>query len=75
MKRKEIYEAIREEFRENISVDPGDEKTKQKIAIAHQGLAQLRQFDEVSMTGGSGGSQSSWNVRLSQNPMPRPPEE
>jgi hypothetical protein len=75
MKRKEIYEAIREDFRENISVDPGDEKTKQKIAIAHQGLAQLRQFDEVAMTGGSGGNQSSWNVSLSQNPMPRPPEE
>jgi hypothetical protein len=73
MKRKEIYEAIREEFRENISINPEDEKTKQKIAVARQGLAQLRQFDEVVMTGG--GNRSSWNVSLSQNPMPRPPEE
>lgn len=73
MKRREIYEAIREEFRENSSLDPENEKTKQKIAIAQQGLAQLRQFDEVAMTGG--GNRSSWNVSLTQNPMPRPPEE
>ena len=72
-KRRQIYESIREEFRENISLDPENEKTKRKIAIAHQGLAQLRQFDEITMTGG--GDKSSWTVSLSQNPMPRRPPE
>ena len=72
-KRYEIYEAIREDFRENRSLPPDNEKTKQKIVIAQQGLAQLRQFDEVTMTG-SGNDPSSWSVTLSQNPFPRPPD-
>jgi len=70
MKRAEIYEAIREDFRENAILTPDDEKTKQQIVIAYQGLSQLRQFDQVKMSGGKG---AGWNVNLTQNPMPRPP--
>ena len=54
-----------------MELNPDDEKTKQKIAIAQQGLSQLRQFDEVTMTGIE--NMGAWNVHLSQNPMPRPP--
>ena len=74
-KRKQhIYEAIQQEFRENASLDPEDEKTLQKIQVAHQGLVQLRQFDNYVMTGGDTGSPN-WNVMLTQNPMPRPNEK
>lgn len=70
MKQQQIYQAIREEFRENASLPPDDAKTKQQIAIAYQGLSQLQQFDHAKMSGESGGG---WNVNLTQNPMPRPP--
>lgn len=70
MKRLEIFQAIREDFRDNAaSLSPDDEKTKQQIAIAYQGLSQLQQFDQVKMSGGGG----AWNVNLTQNPMPRTP--
>lgn len=72
MKRAEIYQAIRDDFRENACLNPEEEKTKKQIAIAYQGLSQLQQFDNEKMTGGQGGA---WNVNLTQNPMPRPPEE
>lgn len=70
MKRTQIYQSIREEFRENMSLNPEDRKTKHHVAIAYQGLSQLQQFDSVKMSGGQGGA---WNVHLSQNPIPRPP--
>lgn len=67
--RSRIYQAIREEWRENKSLS--EEDAEVKVAIAYKGLSQLRQFDEQTMTGGSPGS-SSWNVQLEQNPMPKP---
>lgn len=70
MKQPQIYQSIREEWRENMSMNPEEEKTQQQIAIAYQGLSQLQQFDQVKMSGGQGGT---WNVHLAQNPMPRPP--
>lgn len=71
IKRKAIYGAIQEEFRENASLDPNDEKAKSEIALAHEGLGQLNQFVEEELTGGEK-SGHSWTVTLSQNPMPRP---
>ena len=67
-----IYQAIQEEFRENISLDPSDEKTKTKVEMAYKGLTQLHQFDEMQMTGGKL-SDPNWKVSMEQNPMPLPP--
>lgn len=67
-----IYQAIRDEFRENIGLDPSDDKTRKKIEIAYKGLTQLRQFDETQMTGGKL-SDPNWKVSMEQNPMPSPP--
>lgn len=66
-----IHQSIREEFRDNVGMDPSDEKTQEKIELAYKGLGQLRQFDEHTMTGGQKGAPS-WNVTLEQNPMPAP---
>jgi hypothetical protein len=66
-----IYQSIREEFRENVDLNPLEEATQQKIALAYKGLSQLRQFDEHVMTGGKDGSPN-WQVTLEQNPMPAP---
>lgn len=71
MKRQSIFEAIRQDFRENSTLHPNDTKTKQQIAIAYQGLSQLQQFDVRIMSGGN--QSGAWNVTLTQNPMPRPP--
>jgi LYR motif-containing protein 4 len=70
IKRESIYQAIREEWRENATLTEG-EIIREKIAIAYKGLSQLRQFDEITMTGGTAGSPN-WNVTLEQNPMPMP---
>uniref|UniRef100_A0A6S9GUG5 Complex 1 LYR protein domain-containing protein n=1 Tax=Ditylum brightwellii TaxID=49249 RepID=A0A6S9GUG5_9STRA len=67
-----IYEAIREEFRENVSLDPEAYETKQKIAVAYKGLTQLRMYDEVVLSKGNPNSPN-WEVTLEQNPMPKPP--
>jgi RNA-splicing ligase RtcB len=66
--RKRIYQAIREEWRENATMKAEDAHVK--VALAYKGLSQLRQFDEHTMTGGAGGN--TWNVHLEQNPMPKP---
>ena len=66
-----IYESIREEFRENVGLDPSEKSTQKKVELAYQGLAQLRQFDEQQMTGGNK-YDTNWNVTLEQNPMPAP---
>jgi hypothetical protein len=68
--RHKIYEAIREEWRENSELEP-QEKRDQQIAIAYKGLEQLRQFDEHVMSSGNTSSPA-WNVTLEQNPMPKP---
>mmetsp|Transcript_27516 Transcript_27516/g.40437 ORF Transcript_27516/g.40437 Transcript_27516/m.40437 type:complete len:106 (-) Transcript_27516:106-423(-) len=69
--RLRIYEAIRQEFRENKSMDPKSDETQVKVSIAIKGLSQLKQFDEYTMTGGKTGSPN-WTVNLEQNPMPKP---
>jgi LYR motif-containing protein 4 len=69
-KRDSIYQAIREEWRENACLDSPD-VIQGQLAVAYKGLSQLRQFDEMTMTGGSAGSPN-WSVTLEQNPMPKP---
>jgi len=71
IKRAEIYQSIRDEFRLNKEMDPKDEKTKIQIAVAYKGLSQLRQFDVDEMTGGKG-EDADWEINLEQNPMPKP---
>jgi methylphosphotriester-DNA--protein-cysteine methyltransferase len=66
-----IFESIREEFRENLGLDPSDEATEKKVELAYQGLAQLQQFDQQQMAGGNK-NDTNWNVTLEQNPMPAP---
>ncbi|EEC49609.1 predicted protein [Phaeodactylum tricornutum CCAP 1055/1] len=65
-----IYQAIREEWKENKDLTHKDKLDKQ-IAIAYKGLSQLRQFDEMAMSGGRPAS-SNWSVTMEQNPMPKP---
>lgn len=69
-KRKSIYEAIREEWRENAA-QTQEETIRRQVTMAYKGLSQLRQFDEMTMTGGAAGSPN-WSVTLEQNPMPKP---
>lgn len=45
-----IYQSIREEFRENMNLNPDEEETKKKIVVAYKGLDQLRQYDEYIMS-------------------------
>jgi hypothetical protein len=68
--RQGIYQAIREEWRTNKTLQAGD-KLNNKLTIAFQGLTQLRQFDETTMTGGDVLSPN-WSVTLEQNPIPKP---
>jgi hypothetical protein len=67
--RARIYQAIRDEWRENASLPA--EEAQEKVALAYKGLSQLRQFDVDTMTSGNPYS-SNWNVQLEQNPMPKP---
>jgi hypothetical protein len=62
--RMRIYESIREDFRENVSLDPESEKAKKQVHIAYKGLEQLHQFD--------GRSSANFSVTLEQNPFPKP---
>jgi hypothetical protein len=68
-----IYNAIRDEFRENIELDPSDSETKKKVAVAIKGLSQLRQYDQQVLADGQR-QNPHWNVRLEQSPMPKPPD-
>lgn len=70
-KRAEIYQAIREEWRHNKSLQDQSQLTRQ-INVAYKGLSQLRQFDVETMTKGKLQS-ANWEVQLEQNPMPKPP--
>jgi Complex 1 protein (LYR family) len=70
--RKGIYKSIQEEWRANTTLTD-QTRINKEIQLAFQGLNQLRQFDEASMTGGQVGSPN-WNVTLDQNPMPKPPD-
>ena len=69
-KRKSIYEAIRLEWRDDAKLTD-ETRIQQRIQVAYKGLTQLKQFDEVTMTGGNIGSPN-WSVTLEQNPMPKP---
>ena len=44
-----IYEAIREEFRDNRDMNPDDPKTQKQIQVAYKGLGQLRMYDTVQL--------------------------
>lgn len=66
-----IYEAIREEFRESVNLDPEAGDTKKKIQVAYKGLSQLNQYSEHSLNKGDQKSPN-WSVHLEQNPMPKP---
>lgn len=68
--RQGIYQAIREEWRDNASLQDA-EKIRTEISLAYKGLEQLRQFDVATMTGGNTQSPN-WSVQLEQNPMPKP---
>merc|ERR1739846_70311 len=46
-----VYEAIREEFRENANLDPNDDETKKKISVAYKGLQQLGMYDQHTLGG------------------------
>ena len=65
-----IVSSIRQEFRENRDLDPNDEATKRKVAVAFKGISQLNQFNVAAMSGGGGSHH--WQVSLEQNPMPAP---
>ena len=62
--RNKIYESIREDFRENATLDPASEKAKRQVHIAYKGLGQLHQFD--------GRGSPNFSVSLEQNPFPKP---
>ena len=70
IKQPQIYQSIREEWRENKNLEDQVQLQKQ-VAIAYDGLEQLRQFDVSTMTKGNVHS-SNWEVTLEQNPMPKP---
>jgi hypothetical protein len=62
--RSRIYQSIREDFRENKSLDSDAPATHKQIHIAYKGLEQLHQFDGRSMP--------NFTVQLEQNPFPKP---
>ena len=47
--RYKIYEAIREEFRHNRTMNPDDPKTQKQIQVAYKGLGQLRMYDTLQL--------------------------
>lgn len=69
--REGIYKAIQEEFRENATMNPEDNATREKVALAYKGLDQLQQFDLRAMTRGQS-TNPNWEVQMEQNPMPKP---
>eukprot|EP00980_Cylindrotheca_fusiformis_P018787 scaffold6265_cov193-Cylindrotheca_fusiformis.AAC.7 len=62
--RGKIYQSIREDFRENVDLDPDSPEGKKQIHIAYKGLSQLHQFDARS--------NPNFAVNLEQNPFPKP---
>jgi Complex 1 protein (LYR family) len=65
-----IFQSIREDFRENASLDPSDPKAKRQIEVAYNGLNQLRQYDKSNLAKTK--NSATWSVLLNQNPMPAP---
>ena len=70
VRRKNIYQAIREEWRDNAALQDSD-KIRTQIGVAYKGLEQLRQFDIMNMTGGNPDSPN-WDVHMEENPFPKP---
>ena len=66
-----IYKAIQEEFRDNVNMNPNDQKTHQQFSVAYKGLSQLRMYDAMVLSKGNPESPN-WEVTLEQNPMPKP---
>lgn len=66
-----IYDAIRQEFRENAQLNPEDPVTQKKISVAIKGLSQLQMYDKRVLSGGNE-QNPNWQVQLEQNPMPKP---
>ena len=62
--RDKLYISIREDFKQNMTLDPGSEKVKQQLQIAYKGLSQLHQFDNRIA--------ANFSVNLEQNPFPKP---
>lgn len=62
--RGKIYQSVREDFRENRTLDAESEKAKQQVHIAYRGLGQLHQFDNRTSP--------TFAVNLEQNPFPKP---
>jgi len=62
--RDKILQSVREDFRDNMNLDPNSEKVKQQISVAIKGLSQLHQFDNRGA--------ASFSVSLEQNPFPKP---
>lgn len=59
-----VSESIREDFRENINMDPESPEGKKQIHIAYKGLGQLQQFNSRN--------NPNFSVTLEQNPFPKP---
>ena len=59
-----IVQSIREDFKDNRTLDPLSDKATKQRHLALQGLEQLRQFDNRSS--------SNFVVTLEQNPFPKP---
>jgi hypothetical protein len=62
--RDKLYQSVREDFRENKTLDPESDKARKQIQIAYKGLGQLHQFDNRRS--------ASFAVNLEQNPFPKP---
>ncbi|CAJ1915052.1 unnamed protein product [Cylindrotheca closterium] len=62
--RARIYQSIREDFRENVNMDPDSPEGIKQIHIAYKGLGQLQQFNSRN--------NPNFSVTLEQNPFPKP---
>ena len=60
-----IVQSIREEFKENSTLDINSEKAIKQHTLALQGLQQLHQFDSRQLS-------TNFSVTLEQNPFPKP---
>ena len=68
VKREALVENIKLEFRENMDLDDAAE-LQQKLDVASKGLQQLRAYT------GLDGDQPNWSVKMTETPMPKPPED
>ena len=50
-------------------MDPNDDQTREKVALAYKGLSQLQQFDVHQMSKGNQ-KNPNWEIQMEHNPMP-----